>query len=97
MQHNTKTGKTQVFTPDNLLQPVGNLEPLNDLTTAPDGVYFSMTTGNQLAKFDYKTHNFSYFNVPTPLASPLGMYYAKDGAIWFLEFLGTMVFFSICA
>ncbi|KAK4501100.1 hypothetical protein PRZ48_006906 [Zasmidium cellare] len=91
VQHNTTDGTTKVFTPDNLLQPVGNLEPLNDLTTAPDGVYFSMTTANQLAKFDYKTHKFTYFNVPTLLATPVGMYYAKDGGIWFLEFLGNKV------
>lgn len=88
VQHNTTDGTTRVFTPPSLLQPVGNLQPLNDVTTAPDGVYFSMTTANQIAKFDYHTHKFTFFDIPTLASIPIGMYYAKDGGIWFLEFAG---------
>ena len=91
VQHDTTTGTTKVFTPPGPLQPLGNLEPLNDVTTAPDGVYFSQTTGNVITKFDYKTHEFKNFQIPTPLSNPVGMYYASDGGIWFLEFLGQKV------
>ncbi|KAH0238735.1 hypothetical protein KCV06_g3, partial [Aureobasidium melanogenum] len=38
---------------------LGNLEPFNDLTSAPDGIYFTQTTGNQVTKFDYETHEFT--------------------------------------
>ena len=88
VRHDTKSGETVVFTPPGLLSPAGDLQPLNDLTTAPDGVYFTQTTGNVITKFDYHTHEFTNFRVPTLLAVPLGIYYAADGGIWFLEFRG---------
>ncbi|USW51423.1 Putative WD40/YVTN repeat-like-containing domain superfamily [Septoria linicola] len=86
VQFDAKTEQVRVFTPSNLLQTIGNLQPLNDLTTAPDGVYFTQTTMNSIAKFDYKTQKFTFFPIPTLLALPLGIYYAQDGGIWFLEF-----------
>lgn len=88
VRHNVTTGETKVFTPPGLLSPLGNLQPLNDLTTAPDGVYFTQTTGNFITKFDYKTHKFTNHAVPTKAAFPLGIYFATDGGIWFLEFAG---------
>lgn len=85
VRHNVTSGETVVF------DPVGsNLEPFNDVTTAPDGVYFSQTTGNVITRFDYFTHEFTNFEVPTPGATPLGMYYT-DGGVWVLEFTANRI------
>ncbi|THX88235.1 soluble quino protein glucose dehydrogenase [Aureobasidium pullulans] len=88
VRHDVHSGETVVFTPPPLLLSIlGNLQPLNDLTAAPDGIYFTQTTGNQVTKFDYKTHKFTSWTVPTLLAIPLGIYYSQhDDGIWFLEF-----------
>lgn len=91
VQHNVTSGRTKVFTPPGLAQPLGNLQPLNDLTTAPDGVYNTMTTANKIARFDYHTHKMTLFDVPTKAAAPLGIYYASDGGIWFLEMAGKIL------
>ncbi|THV77725.1 soluble quino protein glucose dehydrogenase [Aureobasidium pullulans] len=78
VRHDVHSGETVVFTPPPLLLSIlGNLQPLNDLTAAPDGIYFTQTTGNQ----------FTSWTVPTLLAIPLGIYYSQhDDGIWFLEF-----------
>ncbi|KAF7186213.1 Virginiamycin B lyase [Pseudocercospora fuligena] len=86
VQFDAKTEKIQVFTPPGLLRTLGNAQPLNDLTSAPDGIYFTQTSMNTIAKFDYKSKQFKYFDIPTLLSLPLGIYHAKDGGIWFLEF-----------
>ncbi|KAH0009330.1 NHL repeat-containing protein, partial [Aureobasidium melanogenum] len=88
VRHDVHSGETVVFTPPPpLLSILGNLEPFNDLTSAPDGIYFTQTTGNQVTKFDYETHEFTSWTVPTLLAIPLGIYYSQhDDGVWFLEF-----------
>lgn len=88
VRHNTTSGVTKVFTPPGLAESAGNLEPLNDITSAPDGIYFTMTSVNKVAKFDYRAHKFTMFDVPTPTANPLGIYYASDDGRWFLELTG---------
>lgn len=88
VRHNVTSGVTKVFTPPGLAQSAGNLEPLNDIASAPDGIYFTMTSANKVAKFDYRSHKFTMFDVPTPAANPLGIFYASDGGIWFLELTG---------
>ena len=69
VRHDVHTGETVVFTPPgDLLQVLGNIEPFNDVTSAPDGIYFTQTTGNVLTRFDYTTHEFENFEVPTPVS-----------------------------
>ncbi|KAB8556624.1 hypothetical protein FH972_025660 [Carpinus fangiana] len=83
------TKQVSVFTPSGLLQPLGNLQPLNDVTAAPDGIYFTQSTGNFITHFDYKTHQFTNIAIPTPLSAPVGIYYppeADPNGIWFCEF-----------
>lgn len=80
-----KTKKVSVFTPPGLLQPVGNLQPLNDLWGAEEGMYFSQSTSNQISLFDYTTHKIKSWTIPTPLSAPLGMRTAVDGKLWFTE------------
>lgn len=92
VRFNVTSEKVDVFTPPGgVLSLLGNLEPFNDVTTAPDGVYFSQTTANVITKFDYQTHEFTNYPLPTPLSNPLGMYYAKDGGVWVLEFAANKV------
>jgi len=70
VRHDVYTGETDVFTPPGgLLQVLGNIEPFNDVTSAPDGIYFTQTTGNVLTRFDYTTHEFENFEVPTLVSS----------------------------
>lgn len=71
VRHNVTSGETMVFTPPEgiLMQVSGNLEPFNDVTTAPDGVYFTQTTGNVITKFNYYTHEFENIAVPTPVST----------------------------
>ncbi|EME82256.1 uncharacterized protein MYCFIDRAFT_83884, partial [Pseudocercospora fijiensis CIRAD86] len=57
-----------------------------DAKTENIQVFTPPTSMNTIAKFDYITKQFKYFDIPTPLSIPLGIYHAKDGGIWFLEF-----------
>ncbi|KAF2088266.1 NHL repeat-containing protein, partial [Saccharata proteae CBS 121410] len=79
---NVSTKHMDVFSAPNIL---GNLEPLNDLTPYKDAIFFTQTSGNQIGRFDYATQEFTNYDVPTPLALPLGIFAASDGGIWFLE------------
>ena len=83
----TKTKNMTVFSPPPY-NPLGNLEPFNDLWTLPNGMLFTQTTGNVITYYDYATEEFTNYDIPTPLAGPLGMYVASDGYAYFTEFLG---------
>lgn len=54
-------------------------------------MFFSQTTANLISHFNYKTEEFTNFEVPTPLAVPVGIYYASDGGLWFCEFAGQKI------
>lgn len=82
---NVKTKKVDVYTVPNI---AGNLQPLSDVTAAPEGIYMTQTTGNAIVYLNYKTQKFITTPLPTPAAAPLGIYYASDGGIWFLETAG---------
>lgn len=88
---NPTTKEIKVFTPPPPASALANLENFNDLYAAPDGMYFTLTTANVLFHFDYATEKFTPHIVPTPLAGPLGTYYASDGNIWIVEFLANKV------
>ncbi|KAF8861168.1 hypothetical protein BDZ45DRAFT_647723 [Acephala macrosclerotiorum] len=83
---NPSTRKTDVFTPKSFNTP-GDLQPFNDLTAGPMGMFFSQTTASLITHLDYKTERFTNYPVPTPLAGPLGMVFFK-GNLWFAEMLG---------
>lgn len=85
------TKKVSVFTPPNPLPGLGNLQPFNDMWGAPEGMYYSQTTANIVSLFDYRTHAFKNFQVPTPAAGPLGMRTAYDGGLWFTETLANKI------
>lgn len=87
---NVTTKHIDVITPPNF-NPLGNLQPFNDLYTGPDGMYFTQTTGNIISFYEYATGKFKTYNVPTTLAAPLGIFYASDDKVYFLETLGQRV------
>ena len=91
VRYNVTNQEVQVFTPPGLLSSLGNLQPFNDVTSAPDGIYFTQTTANVITHFDYETHKFTEYPLPTLLSDPLGIFFAKDGGIWFLEFTANKV------
>lgn len=70
--------------------PLGDLQPFNDITDGPTGMFFSQTTGNVVSLFDYKTEKFTNYQVPTPESAPLGMNFFK-GHLYFAELLGNKV------
>ena len=78
---NPTTKKIDVFTPKPY-NAAGDLQPFNDLYAGPTGMYFTQTTGNVVSHFDYKTHEFRNYQVPTPEGSPLGMFVSHDGYAW---------------
>ncbi|TID27262.1 NHL repeat-containing protein [Venturia nashicola] len=86
---NPSTRKIDVFTPPDY-NPLGDLQPFNDLTPGPTGMYFSQTTANLISHFDYVTEDITSFAVPTPLAAPLGMVFFR-GYLWYAELLGNKI------
>jgi len=86
---NTTTRHIDVFTPTPY-NPAGDLQPFNDLTAGPDGMFFSQTTGNVVSHFNYKTEQFTNYPVPTPEGSPLGMGFFQ-GHLYFAEFAGQKI------
>ena len=77
----------KVFTPPNFA-PGGDLQPFNDFTTGPHGMFFSQTTANRVSYFDYATEKFTTYKVP---GSPLGMGMGTDGLVYIAEFLGSKI------
>ncbi|KAE9387039.1 soluble quino protein glucose dehydrogenase [Gymnopus androsaceus JB14] len=86
---NVTTRKIDVFTPTPY-NPLGDLQPFNDLTAGPDGMFFSQTTANVISHFNYASEVFTIYPLPTPLSAPLGMIYFKD-YLWFAELLGNKI------
>lgn len=82
------TKEIKVFETNN---PLGNLQPFNDAWPGETGMFFSQTTGNVINLFDYETATYKTWQVPTPLAGPLGMIVASDGALWFCEMLANKI------
>lgn len=54
-------------------------------------MYYSQSSANIINLFDYKTHKFQSWKVPTPGALPLGMRKAVDGQLWFTELGGQKI------
>lgn len=50
-------------------------------------MFFSQTTGNVINLIDYNANAIKTWQVPTPLAGPLGVIVASDGNLWFVEML----------
>lgn len=88
---NPKTKKIDVFTPNNLLQPVGDLQPFNDLYTAHNGIYFSQTSANLISFFSFATEQIESYAIPTPASFPLGMFVDSAGIVWFTELVGQKI------
>lgn len=88
---NAKTKKIDVFTPDNLLQPLGDLQPFNDLYSARDGIYFTQTSANLISFFSFATEQIESYAIPTIASSPLGMFVDSEGIVWFTELLGQKI------
>lgn len=82
------TNEIKVFPTGN---PLGNLQPFNDAWPGQTGMFFSQTTGNVINLFDYESATYQTFEVPTPLAGPLGMIVASDGGLWFCEMLANKI------
>lgn len=87
---NPRTKQINVLTPTPY-NPLGNLEPFNDLWTTEDGMLFSQTTGNVITFYNYSSGSFTNYKVPTPAAGPLGLYVASDGLAYFTEFFAQKI------
>lgn len=91
-----RLGKSQSVKPILILiappnyNPLGDLQPFNDLTPGPTGMYFSQTTANLISHFNYQTEEITNFAVPTLLAAPLGMNFFR-GYLWYAELLGNKI------
>lgn len=88
---NPTTKRIDLFTPDNLLQPLGDLQPFNDLYSAKDGIYFSQTSANLLSFFSFATQEIESYLIPTPASFPLGVFVDSDGFVWFTELVGQKI------
>lgn len=88
---NPTTKHIDVFTPDNLLQPLGDLQPFNDLYSAQDGIYFTQTSANLISFFSFETETIESYAIPTPASFPLGMFVDSDGIVFFTELLGQKI------
>ncbi|CAK3922971.1 Hypothetical predicted protein [Lecanosticta acicola] len=73
------------------VDPTGNLFPFNDLYTTEDGLYITQTTGNTFEFYSFKDETFTTYNVPTPLALPLGVFAASNGFIYIPELVGNKI------
>ena len=87
---NVQTKAMTILNPPGI-GPAGNLEPFNDLWTLKTGMLFTQTTGNVITYYDYTSGKFTNYNVPTPVAGPLGMYVASDGWAYFTEFFANKI------
>ena len=87
---NPTTKKIDVFetTP---VDPAGNAFPFNDLYSAADGIYVTQTTGNVFQFFSFKDETFTTYNVPTPVALPLGLFVASNGLVYIAELVGNKI------
>lgn len=88
---NLTTGEVSVFTPPNALQPVGNLQLLNDMWGGPEDMFLSQSTADVISAFNYKTHQWRTYQVPTIGSNPFGMRYASDDHLWFTETIGQKI------
>ncbi|EME47552.1 hypothetical protein DOTSEDRAFT_50930 [Dothistroma septosporum NZE10] len=70
---------TPAMPPEN---PLGDLQPSNDLYTAEDGIWLTQTTGNVLLFFSFRTETIKIHPVVIPLALPLGLFVASDGVVF---------------
>ena len=84
---NPSTYDIQVFTPEPY-NPLGDLQPFNDLYTAADGIYFTQTSGNVISFFDFKDERFKNYEIPTPASFPLGVFVERGGRVVVTELIG---------
>ena len=90
MRINPTTKAIDIFEPTPI-NPAGDLFFFNDLFTAQDGIYITETTGNSFSFFSFATKNFTTYDVPTPLALPLGLKVASDGLVYIAELTGNKI------
>nr|POE65866.1 virginiamycin b lyase [Quercus suber] len=87
---NPMTKAIEIFEPTPV-NPVGNLQPFNDLYSSSDGIYLTQTTGNVFQFFSFASETFTTYTVPTALALPLGVYVASDNMVYIAETLGNKI------
>ncbi|KAF2772513.1 NHL repeat-containing protein [Teratosphaeria nubilosa] len=73
------------------LNPLGDLQPFNDLYSAANGIYVTQTTGNALSFFNFSSETFTTYAVPTPLSLPLGLFVASNGIVYIAEMLSNKI------
>lgn len=54
-------------------------------------MWYTQTTASVISFFDYKTHKFTNYPLPNPLASPLGLIVASDKNVWFTQLLSSAI------
>ncbi|CAK3858569.1 uncharacterized protein LOC112000686 [Lecanosticta acicola] len=90
VQINPTTKAIRIFQPPSQ-NPLGDLQPFNDLYTAHDGIYLTQTTANTFQFFAFATESFTTYAVPTPLALPLGLYVDSHGIVYIAEMLSNKI------
>ncbi|KAL9060469.1 MAG: hypothetical protein Q9162_000642 [Coniocarpon cinnabarinum] len=71
--------------------PLGDLQPFNDLYTAKDGIYLTQTSANLITFFKFADQSFKNYEIPTPASFPLGVYVASNGLVVVAELIGNKI------
>lgn len=87
---NPTTKKIDIFQQP-IPNPLGNLQPFNDLFTAEDGMYLTQTSQNTFQFFSYATHEFTTYTIPTPASFPLGLLVASDKKVYIAELVANKI------
>ncbi|KAH9223257.1 hypothetical protein DL95DRAFT_401564 [Leptodontidium sp. 2 PMI_412] len=74
-----------------VVNPAGNLFNFNDLYTAKDGIWVTVTTANTFSFFSFATEKITTYQVPTPATLPLGLYVASNGVVYVAELVGNKI------
>ncbi|KAK5172770.1 uncharacterized protein LTR77_002890 [Saxophila tyrrhenica] len=73
------------------VNPAGDLQPFNDITEAPGGMYVTQTSGNTFQYYDFSDESFTTYEVPTPASFPLGLKVASNGKLYVAELIGNRI------
>lgn len=87
---NPTTKKIDIFQQP-IPNPLGNLQPFNDLFTAEDGMYLTQTSQNTFQFFSFETQEFTTYNIPTLASFPLGLFVASDKKVYIAELVANKI------
>jgi len=87
---NPTTKKIDIFAPP-INNPLGDLQPFNDLTPAKGGMYLTQTTQNTFQFFSFADQSFTTYTIPVPASLPLGLKVGSDGLLYIALLTGNSI------